>query len=210
MPKQARIVKILDVVDTREYEEGPDDKTRPIPGSGLIRECDRCGRLHEVHAQVLLDDGTKAIVGTGCMHKDEIEVISKVRSMVQRQMRIRRLKCELECLRRKQEAWDDARRKIEALPIPEIVHGIRKLNVGTGYEDVPTISIGKHEVWCGRSLDVRERERCLIESWRDGLMAAHGLRVTRPHGEDDLERRIMKLELAQKQEMEDWEPESFR
>jgi len=60
-------MKILRVVDTREYEEIADGKWAAIPGSGNARECDRCGRLHEVHAYVETDDGTTMIVGTGCM-----------------------------------------------------------------------------------------------------------------------------------------------
>ena len=57
------IVKVLSVVDTRQYEEGSDGKFHPIPGSGSSRECDRCGREHEVHAQVELADRTTAVVG---------------------------------------------------------------------------------------------------------------------------------------------------
>jgi hypothetical protein len=60
-------VKILKVIDTREYEEIADGKWAAIPGSGNARECDRCGRLHEVHAYVETADGTTMIVGTGCM-----------------------------------------------------------------------------------------------------------------------------------------------
>jgi hypothetical protein len=60
-------MKILRIVDTREYEEAPSGKWVPIPGSGNQRECDRCGRLHEVHAYVETDDGRTMIVGTGCM-----------------------------------------------------------------------------------------------------------------------------------------------
>lgn len=58
--------EILSVVDTREYmEEG--DRWVPIPGSGEARECDRCGRLHEVHATVQYPSGETMVVGTGCM-----------------------------------------------------------------------------------------------------------------------------------------------
>jgi len=65
----AAIIKILSVVDTREYEEGPDDKWYPIPGSGREHQCYRCGRLHEIHAEVLLDDEKIVVVGTGCMNR---------------------------------------------------------------------------------------------------------------------------------------------
>jgi len=60
------VTTILRVVDTREYEE-QGDRWVPVPGTGNARECDRCGRLHEVHAHVRYPDGSEAIVGTGCM-----------------------------------------------------------------------------------------------------------------------------------------------
>ena len=58
--------KILSVVDTRQYEERG-DRMVPIPGSGDARDCDRCGRAHEVHATVAYEGGRTAVVGTGCM-----------------------------------------------------------------------------------------------------------------------------------------------
>lgn len=67
------ITKILAVVDTREYMEDG-DRWVAIPGSGLENECERCGRLHEVHATVELADGTTAVVGTGCMKGESMEV----------------------------------------------------------------------------------------------------------------------------------------
>jgi hypothetical protein len=62
----ATTTTILQVVDTREYEE-QGDRWVPVPGSGNARDCDRCGRRHEVHAHVRYPDGSEAIVGTGCM-----------------------------------------------------------------------------------------------------------------------------------------------
>lgn len=58
--------EILQVVDTRQYEE-QGDRWVPIPGSGNAHECDRCGRMHEVHATVKYADGSVKVVGTGCM-----------------------------------------------------------------------------------------------------------------------------------------------
>lgn len=69
----SRIVQILEVRDTREYMEDG-DRWVAIPGSGAVRECDRCGRRHEVHATVVLEDGTTAVVGTGCMATESMEV----------------------------------------------------------------------------------------------------------------------------------------
>lgn len=57
---------ILRVVDTREFIE-IGDRWFPVAGSGDPRECDRCGRTHEIHAHVTDVDGHPAVVGTGCM-----------------------------------------------------------------------------------------------------------------------------------------------
>lgn len=75
-----KITKIIRVVDTREYtEEG--DRWVPIPGSGTEHQCARCGRLHEVHATVELVDGSSAIVGTGCMKSDSLDVQSNIKRL---------------------------------------------------------------------------------------------------------------------------------
>ena len=64
-----KIERILKVVDTRQYEEGPDDKWYPIVGSGHEHACARCGRMHEIHAIVLLNDRERS----GCGHRLRIE-----------------------------------------------------------------------------------------------------------------------------------------
>ncbi len=51
-----KILKVVSVVDTREYEEQGDSFV-PIPGSGNSNTCTRCGREHEIHWTVLLEDG---------------------------------------------------------------------------------------------------------------------------------------------------------
>ena len=62
---------ILNIQDTRQNEEGPNDKWIPIPGSGIENECQRCGKTHEVH--VTVQDGESFfIVGTGCAKKDSM------------------------------------------------------------------------------------------------------------------------------------------
>ena len=54
---------IVDVDDTREFDTA---KRKPIPGTGDARECDHCGRSHEVHVHVATRDGRTATIGTGC------------------------------------------------------------------------------------------------------------------------------------------------
>lgn len=74
-----QIVGIVSIVDTRQYEERG-DRWVPIPGSGEISQCDRCGRDHEVHATVELADGGCAVVGTGCMNGASLELEKAVKS----------------------------------------------------------------------------------------------------------------------------------
>ncbi len=85
-----KIKRILSVEDTRQYEEGPDDKWYPIPGSGVVNQCARCGRDHEVHATVELENGTTIIVGTGCMTADENDVACRVRSVLATQRTLKK------------------------------------------------------------------------------------------------------------------------
>lgn len=70
---ETKIVRVVSVRDTRAFED-TDFGMRPIPGSGDARSCDRCGRVHEVHAVVELANGARQTVGTGCMKADDAEI----------------------------------------------------------------------------------------------------------------------------------------
>lgn len=95
-----RIVRVLEVEDTREYEEGPDGRFHPIPGSGNIRQCSRCGRDHEIHATVELSDGTTEIVGVGCARRENMDLDAAFRTGEARAKRIRMLTFKLAAERR--------------------------------------------------------------------------------------------------------------
>jgi hypothetical protein len=110
-----KITRILKVVDTREYQE-VGDKWEPIPGSGDEHECSRCGRLHEIHALVELENGGNAIVGTGCMRADESEVQRRAKSLTSTAKTLRRNQAELAAIRAKQAAWDKAEAEVMAMP----------------------------------------------------------------------------------------------
>lgn len=64
-------MKILKIEDTRQYEEGPNDKWIPIPGSGIEHNCQRCNKSHEVHV-IVQDDNLVFTVGTGCAKKEDM------------------------------------------------------------------------------------------------------------------------------------------
>ncbi len=114
-----RIVKILEVVDTRTWEEGADDKWYPIPGSGIEHECDRCGRFHEIHATVLLESGKAAIVGTGCMGREDIEMAKRFQQADRAAKRLAQLKSEYASQKAKEDAWLGVLEQIKSLAPPQ-------------------------------------------------------------------------------------------
>lgn len=68
----AAIVRILSVRDTRDFiEDG--DRWVAVPGSGLARACDRCGRDHEIHVDVELACGAVSTIGQGCARGDSMD-----------------------------------------------------------------------------------------------------------------------------------------
>ncbi len=66
-PTLAPPFRVKQVRDTRSFVEDG-DRWVPVPGSGDVRECDRCGRTHEIHAEVVDAAGRAAVVGVGCMN----------------------------------------------------------------------------------------------------------------------------------------------
>lgn len=67
-----KIVRIIEIRDTREYIE-VDDRWVALSGTGNLASCARCGRGHEVHAKVELESGTVVTVGTGCAKKSDMD-----------------------------------------------------------------------------------------------------------------------------------------
>jgi hypothetical protein len=89
------IVKVLRVVDTREVEE-QGDRFVPIPGSGTENECARCGRLHEIHAHVLLADGTETVVGVSCAKAEALDIQRAIRTGAARATRLVKVRAQLD------------------------------------------------------------------------------------------------------------------
>lgn len=168
--KDAEIIRILEVVDTRDYmEEG--DRWVPIPGSGAPNQCDRCGRTHEVHARVILADGANAIVGTGCMGKDS--VAKEARSLAMKARRRIELTSALEKVRQELTAAVGAWARVEALPAPPIEEGIvRTLSDGT---EQPIIRCGDAEIWL-HSPATRTVREDVVRCWRGKRFLDSGAR----------------------------------
>lgn len=110
--------EIIQVVDTRQYEE-QGDRWVPIPGSGNLRECDRCGRTHEVHATVKYADGTVKVVGTGCMDLGK-EIARKVAAKASTRARIA---AQLAAAEAKLAAGLELEAKVNALVAPAVTDG---------------------------------------------------------------------------------------
>jgi hypothetical protein len=98
-------MKILKIEDTRDYEEGPNDKWIPIPGSGIANECERCDKLHEVH--VTVQDGEKVfVVGTGCAKKENMITDKQAKTGTSTAKTIAKWQAIIENLEFKATEWD--------------------------------------------------------------------------------------------------------
>jgi len=165
-----KIEKIISVVDTREYEE-VGDTWKPIPGSGEIRTCDRCSRDHEVHATVLLTNGSMMVVGTGCMKGENAEITSKVRTLASAVKTMAKLTAKRETEARRYAEYTAIYAEVEALPVPEIT-------VETVDARRTKLSIGESWYTSLYGDDKAAREQ-IVRTWRHDQAIARGL--TRDH-----------------------------
>lgn len=169
-PEQLRgYLEIVEVVDTREYEEGPDGKMRAIRGSGNERQCDRCARTHEVHATVKDAAGNTAVVGTGCMKGTSLEKpLQRAASSAKRQAR---MAAELRNLEQKMVHAQRLRAEVAALAEPPVVEGPPK------WGGIANYSMGDE------SLEIRaERDRQALVNqlrnvWQESRMRDRGVRA---------------------------------
>lgn len=113
------IVRIVAITDTRTYEE-QGDRWVPIPGSGDIRQCTRCHRDHEVHAEVELADGSSAVVGTGCAARETVHLAAAFRSGEARAKRVKALRAELAKCEAAMARLEVARAIVAAMTVPEV------------------------------------------------------------------------------------------
>ena len=113
------IIEILSVVDTREYEL-VGDKCVAIPDSGIDHECSRCGKLHQVHAHVRLEDNTTAVVGTGCMKNASMELVRELNRAVTTAKKTAKLNAQLKRLTVLKDDYAVIIKAVASLPLPEI------------------------------------------------------------------------------------------
>lgn len=197
-PLGSAIVRVVAVHDTRTWVEDG-DRWVAVPGSGVSRSCDRCGRDHEIHVEVELADGRTALIGQGCARGDSME--SAVRASVSAEQTRARLARQLEVARAGRAAAQHAWASVERIPLP----GVTLIEERADHGRVLRIyGMGTAHVYCHAEFD-DERRRCLVNSWRRDRYAERGdvprTRDGRPEMPDafdgtirDLEQRLRKVQ----------------
>lgn len=199
MTTAQRITRIISIEDTRDAEPIA-DPTHPkgerwvkIPGSGVERSCDRCGRIHEVHATVALEDGTEAVVGTGCMKAESAEVHAQLKAMTSAAKTVAKWRAEVRHARAEHEAANAAEQEIAALPLPEITFHDDETDADYHYAMMGTVDVrfGRSLSWLNRNFEPRaaadgfdaetapdgfcaERFVTLVDAWRREQYRARG------------------------------------
>ncbi len=179
---------ILKVVDTRQYEEGPDDRFHPIPGSGDEHECDRCGKRHEIHWYVCDDADKEFVVGGSCA-RQALMLDKKEFNRIQRlAARRRKAEVEFEELLIKKLRIEGARAAAEKTPLPSVE--IEMLDGGRGQVRTvvghPSVRVRSFGPW------TKDREQCLKDSWIDHLVFQTTGRLV--HHLHSIDNRIMEIE----------------
>lgn len=126
--RDLKIAEIVHVHDTRERElvegEFGRERSRPIPGSGVLSVCSRCGKEHEVHATVRLTNGKHTIMGTGCAKKQSPEMASRIGTLERAAKALGKASHELTAARKKVvevSAKNEAAKKVvEGLELPDV------------------------------------------------------------------------------------------
>lgn len=198
-----KIVEVIEVVDTREWVEGPDDRWYAIPGSGNPHECSRCRRTHEIHALVELESGARAIVGTGCAARESLEFAGAFRRGENRAKRVKELAARIakqerlvaqdRAIRQEVSALTPPDREVVVLP-QERFGGIRDAEVRVGDGKC----LAKLSELSGLGLD--ERTRCALHFWRINRLRERGWTEAHELASGRLDELRKRLRLAQSKE----------
>lgn len=195
MPTPVRIVRVVRVEDTREWEEGPDERWHPIPGSGRAHECARCGKDHEVHAEVELSDGSHVIVGTGCAKADSLAIATQIKGLDAKAKRLARMQAELASQKRKLAAYREVQRRVAEMKPPPIERGEHLLPSG---KTVPMMRMGDVSFWMqfgeyDSPRELADRKRGLLALWIARREREAGFSFP-PRVDETLARKIAGLE----------------
>lgn len=218
-----KIRRLLKIVDTREREERDgmySSYSVPIRGTGDIHVCARCGAEHEVHAYVELEDGSQAILGTGCARQAAMDAGDKdmarfVSSMDRRAKRRAELLANVDRFRRLSAERAKALREVASQTPPPVVWKITgKREIGgrdmwrvfCGDESVYSLygpEMTPDEADAARYYDVgdaqrriREREDHARRAWVDRRIEELGYGHTPEHKTADHYLKAAEQELA--------------
>lgn len=122
-----RVVRLFEVVDTREREERDGRFSSymvGIPGTGILNECHRCGKTHEVHAHVQLEDGSHVVMGTGCARRDAVaagdeKLARSILTAERRAMKVAAARAEVDRLASRVAGLEASLREYIAMPRPD-------------------------------------------------------------------------------------------
>lgn len=181
--------RILDITDTRQFEQDEDERWRAIPGTGDPRPCDRCGKEHEIHVSVEKESGERCVVGLGCARvgggdDDTLKAGSSSATT------LARLRAEAAHLRAQVAAWNEARAQVNALGAPSHVVTTE------GNHDVWTTEDGRSFVWVRATDDLTERLEALHDDWRKSLLKERGFDAWNKAQArlEDVEKRLARAE----------------
>lgn len=185
------IKHVHSVTDTRERElvtgENGREYSRPIPGSGTLNACARCGKEHEVHAAVELSNGRLVTMGTGCAQKQSPETATRIKALETAAKALGKATHELAERRAQIEALEakrDRAHEIVAIldepPITEATHDPVKEpwvtdRLARGYKHLAMGDARElQEPDIGFTGGRRRAEEQLRHSWRRRRMEEHG------------------------------------
>ncbi len=163
-------------------------------------QCARCGRLHEVHVTVQLDDGTAAIVGTGCMVKDNLEMTAVIRSAESAAKRLARTRYQLADLEKHWAEFQVCLAKVEKMTLPEIERSEEESKIDRGplatrpAEKSRLLKMGDAHVHLyGAQWNDPERLATLVWAWRENRLRELGCLRPRGNGKG-LRKKIARIE----------------
>lgn len=198
LPSIPTISRIIGVRDTRDRIE-VNDRLVPVPGSGDLRPCDRCGREHEIHVDVELSDGRRANIGSGCAKGETLEVQSRLKSAISAAKTRSRLSAELSIAKEDHAGSLQAWREVEAIrpPAPVLIEEALD-DYGRGTRQVWGMDDAR--VWTtpgSREGFGTERRQALLNAWRSVRYRERGFELP-PYSYkqrvDDLAERLKKIE----------------
>lgn len=192
-----KIVRIIAIRDTRQYEE-QGDRWVPIPGSGTERECDRCGRMHEIHVDVELDNRATAVIGQGCARGESMDVQSRIKSGISAALTRARLAAAFRRTAQRLAAAREVRSMVaDMIPPPITLLDTMPDQYRPGSE-IRVYGCGDAHQWIrpGDCRTDREIKEMLQRSWRSNRARELGHEYVHMHAEAarDLQRRIAKID----------------